>query len=632
MPKIQNVGGRIRYSVERFDGGLNTNDNLSSISPFESPDTLNTIFDEDGAVATRNGSEKWNTTLIGSFAVDWGISYNNTMIVWANGVMYRNSGPSGLSFEAITTSSGKFATGVKVAALVYQNILFTSDGTNGPWKYTGAENFYNMGIDTPSLPAGSGTSAGSISTGTYYYAVSFVNSQAVEGSLGSVSAGITIATSSAIGITDIPVGSGLAGVNQRFLYRAEAASGPFRKVQTIADNTTTSVADTVANGAEGKNPIDDGTKPDTFRTIALHKERLFFDSSTDRTFLRYTEIENPFIAPALNEEPINQGDGEDIIAVASQDDFVTIFKKNKTFGVVTQDPADDLTWIKVEVPANIGIIGPKAFTKVQNGLIFVGRQNNFITGFHYLNGIEVRESSDGKLRSISISEKIQPEILTRVSTSSWQHIVMDLYKNRLFMAFTPTSGSNNTRIFWLDLTRVGTGGQPGSWSEWTGINSNVFFGHAGHFFSGDSSATGFVRRLETSSYNDSGSAIESYFWTKEIGGEKEGTLDSYVKDLRELYIWHSQLGNYFMNVRVRADGDTSDGIAYPVNLSSGSELWGSMVWGVDPWGGTRSDIESRLVMGYLGKRFQVGFTNQSTVTQGFKVHRVELGFNIRRRR
>lgn len=632
MPKIENVGGKIRYSIERFDGGLNTNDNPSSISPYESPEALNVVFDERGAVSTRPGSEKWNTTAIGSFPIDWGITYQTTHIVWANGTMYKTSGPSGTTFAAITSSSGKFQAGVRPAAIVYQNVLFTSDGTNGPWKYTGDENFYKMGIDIPSAPAGSGTSAGSVSTGTYYYAISFVNSQAVEGGLGTPSAAITLTGTATIGLTGIPVGSALAGVNQRFVYRAEAASGPFRRVGTIADNTTTTYADTTANGSEGKFPIDDGTAPDAFKTIALHKERLFFDSATDRSFIRYTEVENPYIAPALNEEPINQGDGEDIIAIASQDDLVTIFKENQTHSIFTADPADDTTWQRIEVPANIGIVGPKAFTKIQNSIVFVGKQNNYITGFHLLNGIEIRESNDGKLRSLSISEKIQPDLLSETSTSGWSSMALTLFKNRLYATYAGTGSTTNNGIFWLDLTRVGSEGQPGSWAKWTGINARCFYVNNGQLFAGDATSTGFVRKLNSSSYSDSGTAIDCYFYTREIGGEKDGQLDSYVKDLRELYVWHQQLGAYYMDVNVRADGDTSDGIAYPVYLDPGGNTWGAMVWGTDAWGGTRSDYETRLVMGYLGKRFQIGFTNQNTVDQAFKVHRIELGFNIRRRR
>jgi hypothetical protein len=625
-------GAKPRNSIERFDGGLNTLNSPAAIKPEESPDLKNCVFDEEGAVTTRSGTVKWNMTAIGSAPVDWGISYNTTMIAWSNGAMWRTSGPSGTTFTKITQTSGKFATGVRVAAIVYQNILFTSDGVNGPWKYDTSGGFYNMGIDIPSAPTGASNGAGSISTGSYYYGVSFVNSQVVEGEIGSMSVGVTTTGSSTIRVTQIPVGSSLAGVNQRFIYRGEAASGPFYKVGTINDNTTTTFDDTVANGAEGKAPVLDGTKPDAFKTIALHKERLFFDSSEDRTFGRWTPVGNPFIAPALNEEPFNQGDGEDIQAIASQDDFAIFFKKNRTFALHLTDPADDTTWQKIEIPGNIGIIGKKALVKIQNGLIFGGQQNNRFTGLHFLTGLRIIETSDGRLRSLAVSEQIEPTMLKETEPTQWANIQLELHQNRLFMAYAPFGVTTNNRVLWLDLNRLKNNNNPGSWSIWTGLPANFFFMHNGLFFFGDSSDTGFVRRVNAGSYDDDGVAIDSYFWTKQIGGQNDGGLDSWVKDLRNLYVWHAKVGNFNMNVRVRADGDSSDGTAYVVDLNQGSALWGSMIWGVDPWGGIRDDFETRIPTNFLGKRFQVRFDNQNVAGQYFKVHRLELEFNLRRRR
>lgn len=635
MPNIREVGGKVRYSIERFDGGYNVKESPSKISPYESPDCLNVVFDDAGAVATRDGTSKFNTTAIGTLPIYHGISYNGNMIVWANQAMYTTSGSvSGSTFTKITTTSGKFQTAPTVAALVYQNVLFCSDGVNGPWKYTGNESFFNMGIDIPSAPTGVHTvTSTELAAGTYYYGVAFVNSQAVEGEIGSVSAGVTLPATGIVNLSQIPVGSSLAGVNQRFIYRAESASGPFRRVGTISDNTTTTFVDNTPVGAEGKFAVEDGTSPTPFTTIELHKERLFFDDADNRSFIRWTESGNPYVSLAESNEPFDNGDGENIIAIASQDDFVTGFKENKAFSFEIVDPADDLTWIKRKLPSNLGIVGPKAWDRVQNGIIFVGRQNNKLTGFHFLSGMQVQETSDGKLRTLSISEKIEYDLLRLVESDKWSEIVCKVFENRLHMSYTRDGELRNQRIFWLDLNRVGTEGQPGSWAPWDGIPAQCLFEHDGVLYWGDSSETGFVRRFNSGSYSDSGSAINSYFWTKDIGGQDDGDLDSYFKDLRELYVWHAKLGDYNMSVRYRVDGDSGSGTAYNVDLSEGGSLWGSMIWGVDAWGGNRTDFEERIVIGrVLGKRFQVRFDNQNTAGQGFKVYRLEVGMNLRRRR
>lgn len=633
MPSIKTARERIRYSIERLDGGLNVKESPSKISPYESPDCLNVTFDDDGSVQTRKGSAIYNTTLVGSFPIDFGISYNDLSVVWAGGSMWHSSNTTGSTYVKVTQSSGRFASGSHVAALVYQNVLFSSDGTNGPWKWTGSENFYNMGIDIPSAPTGiSGAAAGNIQPGTYYYAVSFVNTQVVEGEMGSSSAGVTLAATANVNISEIPIGSTLAGVNERFIYRAVAASGPFRRIGTISDNTTTTFTDTTVVGLEGASPVFDGSKPTPFKTIALLKERLFFDDSTNRSLLRYTEFQNPFISEATSFEPINNGDGEDIIAVTGQDDVVVSFKENKSTGLILNDPSDDTTWSKQELPTNLGIIGPKAYAPMQNAIIFVGRQNNKITGLHVLTGLNVIETSDGRLRSLSISERIEPEILNNMPRTYWAETFLGVFENRLHMAYTKT-GSTNGSVLWLDLNRVGSEGQPGSWSLWSGINAKCFFSHNGQFFAGDSTSTGFVRSLNQDAYADSGAAIDSYFWTKSVGGEDDGTLDSYVKDLREIYVWRALLGNYNMNVSYRVDGDAGSGTSFPINLATGSSLWGTAVFGSAFWSGDRDDAEVRIPIGRVqGKRFQVGFDNQNTINQGFRVHRAELGMNMRRYR
>lgn len=645
MPTIREVGGKIRYSVERFDGGYNTRMSPSKIDPYETPECLNVVFDDEGAVATRDGTLKLNTTAVGSFAtlgtltsgyvIDYGISYNSNAIVWANRSMYTTSGSvSGSTFSLITQTSGKFQTVPTIAAIIYQNVLFCSDGVNGPWKYTGGDNFYNMGIDVPSAPtAATNLGSATIAPGSYLYAISFVNTQAVEGEIGSASVTQVLTASGVISLACIPVGSSLAGVNKRFVYRAENPAGPWRKVGEIANNTQTAFTDNTANGAEGKRNQLDASPPTVFTTIEKHKERLFMDDGDDRSFIRYTEVANPYVSLAESNEALDAGDGEHIVAIASQDDFVTAFKYNKAFSIQTVDPADDLTWVKRVLPANLGIIGPHAWDRVQNGLVFVGRQNNQLTGLHFLSGTQVLESSDGRLRSLTISEKIEYDLLNTVEDTLWNKIFLKVFKNRLHMAYTRTDEVRNQRIFWLDLNRIGSDGQPGSWAPWDGVNVNCFFDHNGFLYSGDSTETGYVRQFYSGTYSDSGTAIESYFWTKEIGGEKEGTLDSYFKDLRELYVWHAKLGSYNMSVRFRVDGDSGAGNAYNVSLDGRGSVWHTMVWGVDSWGGNRTDFEERIVIGRtLGKRFQVRFDNQTVAGQGFKVFRLELGMNLRRRR
>ena len=83
-----------------LDGGLNTKFEQSLIEDNESPECANVVFG-DGAVGTRDGTVKLNTSAIGSFVLD-GLATRHadtdveTMIAFAGGTAWR-SGPRPLS-------------------------------------------------------------------------------------------------------------------------------------------------------------------------------------------------------------------------------------------------------------------------------------------------------------------------------------------------------------------------------------------------------------------------------------------------------------------------------------------------------------------------------------------------------
>lgn len=631
MPAQNQFGNRVRYSIERFDGGLNTKDAPSKISPYESPDCLNVVFDKEGSAETRDGSVTFNTQAIGGFSIDGMYSYNQTMVAWAGGSMYR---ASGTTFVTIPSAQGQFTSGRKVAAQAYQGILFCSDGVLGPWRYHAGDSFYNMGLVTPSAPTGASNGAGSLATGTYYYAISFVNTQAVEGEVGSVSAGIAITNSATIQVKSIPVGGSLAGVAKRRVYRSSATTGPFRFVGEVADNTTTVFNDTIANDQEGQNAILDAPPPTAFNTISLHMERLFFDDITNNSLLRWTDYTNPFVSDSTNFEPISNKDGDNIVAIISNDDVLTIFKDNSHFFLTMTDPSDDLTWALKKGSTNLGIVGPRALCRIQNGVLFVGKQNYRLTGFHWLTGLTILQSTDGKLRSVALSEKIERDLINYPS-AYWNNIALTSYKNKAYTTITAgAADTTNKNLLWFDLNRVGSEGQPGSWALWDGLQLNQTIVHNGLLYGGSSATNGFIYQLEAGVSSDSGAAINSYFWTKKIGGDDINfSLDGFIKDFREIFLWHQKLGNFNMNVKWRIDGDTGSGNGQIINLNNTASLWDTLIWDSGVWDGARDDVVQRLPIGkLLGKTIQIRFDNQNVAGQKFKVHRIELGMNVRRHR
>lgn len=633
MPKITTSQGRVLLEVDQFDGGWNTKNSPSTLDLHESPDCKNVIFDDIGSVGTRDGTKYLNSVAIGSVAIDGGAQYKNSHVVFAGGNMYHMTASVP---TLVTASSGKFTAGRKIAKIVYQNMLIVSDGVNGPYRYEGGVNdFYNLGIGVASACTTSGVTlsgTGLIAPGTYYYRIAFVNSHVVEGQMGSATAGKTLAASANIHLVSIPVGSGLNGVARRVVYRASTVSGPWRYVTEIADNTTTVYTDAIANELLGDEGIEDATTPTPFQTVQGLGERLFFPDSSEKTLVRYTDFENPFVSQAENFIPLQKGDDSEIQRVDESEGFIVAFKHESIWAIDLTDPSDDTTWQLVKTPATMGIIGPFAAAKTDQGIVFAGKRNNKITGFHLLSGLSVSDTADTRLRTDSISERIENHVLAWPS-SLVDDIFMFTYDNRVYVACPTTSSSTtNDQVLWFDINRIGVKGQPGSWSPWNGsiLKLAYIWEYDGTLFAGLVTATGRVIQFNAGQYLDAdGSAIDSYFWTKQYGGENG--IDTWQKDGRLSSIWYALLGNWFMNLKYRIDGDTGDGTAIQVNLNPGGSLWGTMVLGVDPWGGGASDKETTHSLGAtLGKRFQFGFDNQNTANQGFKVHLLKFFANLRR--
>ena len=150
----------------------------------------------------------------------------------------------------------------------------------------------------------------------------------------------------------------------------------------------------------------------------------------------------------------------------------------------------------------------------------------------------------------------------------------------------------------------------------------------GYLYYIESTATGFVNRLETTSPNDNGSAIDSYYWTKELSGNPGH--ENLQKDFRKIKLLVEKSGSYNMNLSYRIDSDNGTGTVKQIDLSNSSDTWGSKNWGTMVWGAGTAQEEVVISLGQAsGKRIQFKFSNQNTAGQRFKVHGMNLHYNIK---
>lgn len=612
-----------------FDGGKNNKFEKSIIEDNESPDCLNVVFDA-GSVATREGFSKLNTASVGSYVCD-GLytrkASNNaeTMVAWFNGTAY---GLAGTSFSTIGSAQSIFTAGIRVCADQMESHIFFCNGGTIPYKYNGTD-FTRHGVYPPSQVASFNSNGAGNPNGDYTYKFTYINSQSVEGNPSDASTTFTVA-SKQISITSIPVAPQSYGVASRRIYRTVAGGTTYKLLTTISDNTTTTYTDNTADGSLGANAPSDKGIPPIYSAIIYHQNRLFMIGNDNLVW--YTDLNEPYTVASTNfltvgdqstDFPKALGIYNNVLAIFCQRNIWLVYMPNTTPG----------NWQIIKSKSAYTSKSPFGLFPYNNKLGFPAVQNDKFVGFGALSGDTVEADSV----SLSVltagsdlrSQRIEPDMFDVVEAYV-PNISSIVFKNKAYVSLTKASGSTtNNRVYVMDFSLSDlTKNQKESWVPWTGLNAAQFTVYAGSLYYGTSTAAGFVYKQASGVYTDDGTAINSYFWTKEFsGGSAE---ESFNKDFRYANLLIDLAGAYYMNVAVRTDSDSGDGTNYQLDLDPGASLWGTMMWGRDTWGGGANQQDTRLYLaGARGKRIQYKFSNQNTASQRFKVHWMNFTYNLK---
>jgi len=628
---------RLIYPLAAFDGGLNNKYTPTIIEDNESSDCLNVVYDDLGAVATRDGSTQLNTAAAaGSFACDglFTTRFNDgseTMVAAFNGSLYDLQSTS---FITIGSAQSVFTAGVQVNQFMYQNHSFFGNGTT-PYKYNGTE-FTRQSVDVPnSLPSPATSSAGTLA-GSYRYKFAYVNSLVVTGNPSSNTTAITIATER-VNLTSIPVGPVSFGVDARKIYRTydlntAAASGTYYLVDTVADNTTTSYEDNSDDSELGvEAPSDNGLPPDWNFAISFQERVWCVETDENPQYLYYSNLGEPFTFGSANFIKIADGDGEAITGLGIQGNALAIYKESSVWLLFMPDttPAN---WVRIKSNAKAGAWAHKTIADFENLQMFFGKRDDTIPGFYALNGNVTDPDSTlltvGNMMGDSKSDRIEPDVFL-MQTANAKNAVAIRYKNKLWYSVTYGSGNTtNNRIYQFDFARRGKSRRSGSWVPFTGLAVADFTIYDGKLYYGDANATGLVYQLEAGVFSDNGTAIDSYMWTKEIEGTKND--EQFEKDFRHVNWIMETLGAWNIGITVKVDSDRGGGDVNEIDITPGGSLWGSMVWGSDDWGGGVLRDNFKFDLGTsVGKRIQFKFDNRNTAGPAFKVIRGDMFYNRR---
>lgn len=616
-----------------FDGGLNNKFQRSIIEDNESPDCANVVF-MNGAVETRQGVAKLNTAAVGSFVCDGlytrhdNTAGGETMIAFFGGSAWQLGGTS---FTTIASAQSVFTAGVRVGAAQMENNIFVGNGGVIPYKKN-ATDWTRHGVYPPTTTSTIATApTGANLTGSYSYKVTYVNTALVESDVGPVTNTLTVATQD-IRITSIPVAPQSFGISARRLYRTTNGGAVYKRLVTISDNTTTTYDDAIADASLGTNAPTDNGVPPKYSVIVYHQSRLFMNDSTDLSKVWYTNLNEPYTVASTNFIIVGDNSTDLVKGLAVHDNALIVFCETSVWLVYMPD-TDPTNWVIVKAKSAFGSWSPYGYAQYNDKVLFPAMQSNKFVGYGALAGDTIEPSASIlSIQSVGSSlktDRIEPDMFD-VQEAYVGNISSITYKNRVYSAVTFDSpNTTNNRVYVMDFSISNlTKNQREAWVPWTGINAAQFTVYNQLLYYGTSTATGFVYKMESGVYSDDGTAIDSYYWTKEFPGYKSDT--NFSKDFRYANILVDNYGDWNMGLTYRTDSDTGVGNTVDISLNPGGSLWGSMIWGISMWGGGTDQKDVRQYLDISrGKRIQFKFSNKNTVGSRFRVSRLNFVYNLK---
>lgn len=147
-----------------------------------------------------------------------------------------------------------------------------------------------------------GAGAGNVDNGVHRYLVTFVTTTG-ETDAGTVSAAVTVADKTANGkvaLSAIPLGSSI--VTSRKIYRTVAGGSTYLLLATIADNTTTTYTDNIADASLGAGAPSTNTTSDPLLSGLITAARQAAEQITRRSLVTqsWKLMMDQFPRPAMN--------------------------------------------------------------------------------------------------------------------------------------------------------------------------------------------------------------------------------------------------------------------------------------------------------------------------------------------
>ncbi len=335
----------------------------------------NTRFEEEpGTVTKRARLTYFNSSSKGTGAVmNLYRLYAGGVTKWImiHGTVAYVGDDSAGTFTSIRTG---LTTGKRSSFVTYKNIMIVSNGYDNPWCYDGTSSnvTWELGACKAVLTAG----GSNLDSGAaYYYAVTIDADAYVCGAVSNTVT--TDADNRKVTLSNIPTGP--VGTTNRKIYRVEGGGSDLKLLATIADNTTTTYVDDIADGSLGAAyPAVTDDMPKGF-LLQSHRERLFISGDlNNQSRIYYSNVGLPhYIQQTTNTDymDVNPDDNDEITGIPIQLGVMCCVKKNtirKLYITSSASTADPTTWYAEDPVSWNGCPAPWSITQTPMGIIYLG--------------------------------------------------------------------------------------------------------------------------------------------------------------------------------------------------------------------------------------------------------------------
>jgi hypothetical protein len=355
-----------------------------------------------------------------------------------------------------------------VSFTFYSEYVFFIDGSS--YRYYDGSAVYTVKPDAPATsPTVTSASSGSSSSGTYRYAVTFVNDTGTE-SAPCTTGTITVSAGYKFNWTDIPIGG--VNIKARKLYRSKAYSSSsydggdeglygdgddaLYYVDTIEGNSTTSYTDNVADSdlTTVYDDILDITPLTRCKYLIRHTKTARFFAAGDSKYpgrLLWSEVDKP---GAWKEdsyyEPLTGGGS--VIGLDDFADGVLVMYASEFYAWQGSDPGSttdaesisgDVTWSRL--PVDHGAVCNAAACRTPGTYSFLSLGGIWTVNSYIYSDVNVSIVETSGITKNIAQNKVTTE-LAQITNYDATRMIWDVPRQRLLLAYSTDAGAVADKI------------------------------------------------------------------------------------------------------------------------------------------------------------------------------------------